>query len=159
MDDRYVSKLVFNGHNFAYFQYQDFSTLCSGLGFLRILMSDPQIIESKLILCSIKNKFVLVQNVMVDQVSHEYYIIYVQDCQYPADRVPLRTRCALTRAHVSITSGYASRHGQLGCRHTSRGASPRLLARGSSGATTCPMAPTPESRLGAAWVLPRDTWR
>jgi hypothetical protein len=33
-----------------------------------------------------------------------------------------------------MTSGYATQHGQLGCRHTSRGASSRLLARGSLGA-------------------------
>jgi hypothetical protein len=29
--------------------------------------------------CGVENKFVLVQNVMVDQVSRKYYIIYVQD--------------------------------------------------------------------------------
>jgi hypothetical protein len=79
MDDRYVSKLVFDGHDFENFQYQYFGTLCSGLGFLHILMSDPQISESLLILCGVKNKFVLVQSVMVDHVSREYYIIYVQD--------------------------------------------------------------------------------
>jgi hypothetical protein len=79
MDDMYVSKLVFDGHDFANFQYQYFGTLCSDLGFLRILMPDPQISESILISCGIENKFVLVQNVMVDQVSREYYIIYVQD--------------------------------------------------------------------------------
>jgi hypothetical protein len=49
------------------------------MGFLHILMSDPQISESMLISCGIENKFVLVQNVMVDQVSRKYYIIYVQD--------------------------------------------------------------------------------
>jgi hypothetical protein len=79
MDDRYILKLVFDGHDFANFQYQYFGTLCSGLSFLRILMSDPQISESMLISCGVENKFVLVQNVMVDQVLHEYYIIYVQD--------------------------------------------------------------------------------
>jgi hypothetical protein len=79
MDDSYVSKLVFDEHDFANFQYQYFGTLCSGLGFLRMLMPDPQISESMLISCGVKNKFVLVQNVMVDQVSREYYIIYVQD--------------------------------------------------------------------------------
>jgi hypothetical protein len=79
MDDRYVSKLMFDGHNFANFWYQYFCTLCSGLDFFRILMLDPQISESMLISCGIENKFVLVQNVMVDQVSREYYIIYVQD--------------------------------------------------------------------------------
>jgi hypothetical protein len=42
-------------------------------------MSDPQISESMLISCGVKNKFVLAQNVMVDQVSRGYYIIYVQD--------------------------------------------------------------------------------
>jgi hypothetical protein len=79
MDDRYVSKLVFDGDDFANFKYQYFGTLCSGLGFLRILMPDPQISESIFISCGIENKFVLVQNVMVDQLSREYYIIYVQD--------------------------------------------------------------------------------
>jgi hypothetical protein len=48
--------------------------------------------------------------------------------------------------------------GQLGCRHASRGASSRLLARGNSGATTRPMAPAPTSWLGAAWVPPRVPW-
>jgi hypothetical protein len=79
MDDRYVLKLVFEGHDFANFQYQYFGTLCSGLDFLRILILDPQISESMLISCGVENKFVLVQNVMVDQASCEYYIIYVQD--------------------------------------------------------------------------------
>jgi hypothetical protein len=79
MDDRYVSKLVFDGHDFANFQNQYFGTLCSGLGFLRILLPDPQISESMLISCRMENKLVLVQNVMVDQVSCEYYIIYVED--------------------------------------------------------------------------------
>jgi hypothetical protein len=68
-------------------------------------------------------------------------------CRYPADRVTPRTssksrrraRRALTRAHISMTSGYTTRHGQLGCCHTSRGASSRLLARGSSGAAMCPV--------------------
>jgi hypothetical protein len=86
--------------------------------------------------------------------------------RYPADRVPPHTsskskrmaRHVLGRTHVSMTSSYATRHRQLGCRHTSRGASSRLLARGSSNAATCPMAPTPESRLGAAWVLPHVPW-
>jgi hypothetical protein len=41
MNDRYVSKLVFDVHNFAYFQYQHFGILCSGMGFLRILLPDP----------------------------------------------------------------------------------------------------------------------
>jgi hypothetical protein len=43
------------------------------------MMLNPQISESMLVSCGIKNKFVLVQNVMVDQVSCEYNIIYVQD--------------------------------------------------------------------------------
>jgi hypothetical protein len=68
MDDRYVLMLVFDGHDFANFQYQYFGTLYSGLGFLCIMMPDPQISESMLISCGIENKFVLVQNVMVDQV-------------------------------------------------------------------------------------------
>jgi hypothetical protein len=42
MDDRYVLKLVFDGHKYAYFQYiAEFGTLCSGMGFLRIMLSDP----------------------------------------------------------------------------------------------------------------------
>jgi hypothetical protein len=50
VDDRYVSKLVFNGHDYAYFQYYaEFGTLCSGLGFLRIMLPDPQISQSMLI--------------------------------------------------------------------------------------------------------------
>jgi hypothetical protein len=79
MDDRYVLKLVFDGHDFANFQYQYYGTLCGGLGFLHIMMPDPQISESMLILCGTKNKFVLVQNIMVDQVSREYHIIYVEE--------------------------------------------------------------------------------
>jgi hypothetical protein len=42
MDDRYVSKLVFDVHYFAYFQYQYFGTLCSGMDFLHILLPNPQ---------------------------------------------------------------------------------------------------------------------
>jgi hypothetical protein len=61
MDDRYVSNMVFDGHEFAYFQYQYFGTLCRGLTFLRIMLSDPQISESMLISCGVDNKFVLVQ--------------------------------------------------------------------------------------------------
>jgi hypothetical protein len=79
IDDRYVLKLVFDGHNFANFQYQYFGTLCSGLGFLHILISDQQFSESMLISCGVENKFVLVQNVMVEQVSREYYVIYVEE--------------------------------------------------------------------------------
>jgi hypothetical protein len=79
MDDRYLSKLVFDGYTFAYFQYQYFDTLCNDLGFLHILLSDPQISKSMLISCGVDNKFVLVQNVMVDQVSREYYIIYLKE--------------------------------------------------------------------------------
>jgi hypothetical protein len=77
MDDRYVSKLVFDGHDYAYFQYtSEFGTLCSGLGFLRMMLSDQQISESMLISCGMHNKFILVQNVMVDQVSREHYQMY-----------------------------------------------------------------------------------
>jgi hypothetical protein len=79
IDDRYVLKLVFDGHNFTNFQYQYFGTLCSGLGFLHILILDQQFSESMLISCGVENKFVLVQNVMVDQVSREYYVIYVEE--------------------------------------------------------------------------------
>jgi hypothetical protein len=41
-------------------------------------LSDPQISGSMLISCGVDNKFILVQNVMVDQVSCEYYIIYLE---------------------------------------------------------------------------------
>jgi hypothetical protein len=58
MDDRYVSNMVFDGHEFAYFQYQYFGTLCSGLTFLHIMFPDPQISESMLISCGVDNKFV-----------------------------------------------------------------------------------------------------
>jgi hypothetical protein len=66
MDDMYALKMVFDGHDFAYFQYQYFAILCSDLGFLRIMLLDPQISESMLISCGVDNKFVLAQNVMVD---------------------------------------------------------------------------------------------
>jgi hypothetical protein len=66
---------------------------------------------------------------------------------------------ALTRVHVFMTLGYTTRHRQLGCRHTSRGVSSRLLTRGSSGAATCHVAPAPESWLRAARVLPHVPWR
>jgi hypothetical protein len=67
MDDRYyVSNMVFDGHEFTYLQYQYFSTLCSGLAFLHILLLDPQISELMLISCGVDNKFVHAQNVMVD---------------------------------------------------------------------------------------------
>jgi hypothetical protein len=79
MDDRYVSKLVFDAHYFASFQNQYFGILCSGMGFLRILLPDPQISELMLISCGVNNKFVLVQNIMVDQVSREYYISYLKE--------------------------------------------------------------------------------
>jgi hypothetical protein len=87
--------------------------------------------------------------------------------RYPTDRVPphsrfksrRRARRTLAHAHVSMTSGYATQHGQLRCRHTCCGTNSRLLARGSSGATTCPVALAPESRFGAARVLPRIPWR
>jgi hypothetical protein len=84
MDDRYVSKLVFDGHNYAYFQYSPkFGTLWNGLGFHHIMLPDTQISESMLISCGMDNKFVLVQNVMVDQVSRDYYIIYLEEIFVP----------------------------------------------------------------------------
>jgi hypothetical protein len=83
MDDTYVSKLVFVVHYFAYFQYQYFSTLCSGMSFLHILLPDPQISESMLISCGVDNKFVCVQNIMVAQVSREYYISYLKHIFVP----------------------------------------------------------------------------
>jgi hypothetical protein len=71
MDDRYVLPTMFNRHKFAYLQYQYFGNLCSGMAFLCILLLDSQISESMLISCGMDNKFVLAQNVMVDQGSYE----------------------------------------------------------------------------------------
>jgi hypothetical protein len=71
MDDRYVLNMMFDGHEFAYLQYQYFGNLCSGLAFLHILLSDPQISESMLVSCDVDNKFVLAENVMVNQESCE----------------------------------------------------------------------------------------
>jgi hypothetical protein len=67
MNDRYVSNTVSDRHEFAYLQYQYFGNLCSGMAFLHIILPDPQISESMLISCGVDNKFVLAQNVMVDQ--------------------------------------------------------------------------------------------
>jgi hypothetical protein len=71
MDDRYVLPTVFDRHEFAYLQYQYFGNFCSDMTFLRILLLDPRISESMLISCGVDNKFVLAQNVMVDQESCE----------------------------------------------------------------------------------------
>jgi hypothetical protein len=71
MDDMYVLPTMFHRHEFAYLQYQYFGNLCSGMAFLHILLPNPQISESKLISCGVDNKFVLAQNVMVDQESCE----------------------------------------------------------------------------------------
>jgi hypothetical protein len=43
------------------------------MGFLHLLLPGPQLSESMLISCGVDNKFVLLQNVLVDQVSREYY--------------------------------------------------------------------------------------
>jgi hypothetical protein len=45
-------------------------------GFFHILLPDPQISESMLISYEMDNNFVLLQNLLVDQVSHEYYKTY-----------------------------------------------------------------------------------
>jgi hypothetical protein len=71
MDDRYVLPTVFDRLKFACLQYQYFSNLCCGMAFHRILLPDPQISESMLISCGMDKKFVLAQNVMVDQESCE----------------------------------------------------------------------------------------
>jgi hypothetical protein len=71
MDDRHVLNIVFDGHEFPYFQYQYFGTLCSGLAFLHIILLGPQISESMLISYGVDNKFVLAPNVMVNQESCE----------------------------------------------------------------------------------------
>jgi hypothetical protein len=60
MDDRCVLKLLFDGNDYEYFQYQYYIILCSGLGFIHIMLLDPQINESMLISCGVDNKFVLV---------------------------------------------------------------------------------------------------
>jgi hypothetical protein len=69
MDDRYVLNTVFDRHEFAYLQCQYFGNLCTSMAFLCILLPDPQISESMLISCGMDNKFVVAQNVMVDQES------------------------------------------------------------------------------------------
>jgi hypothetical protein len=43
------------------------------MGFLHLLLPNPQLSESMLVSCGVDNKFVLLQNVLVDQVSREYY--------------------------------------------------------------------------------------
>jgi hypothetical protein len=85
-------------------------------------------------------------------------------------------RRGLTHAHVSMTSGYATRHGQLRCatppvasapaswlmaaQVTPRVPWPQLLslAHGSSGAATRSVAPTPASWHRAALELPCVSW-
>jgi hypothetical protein len=71
MDDRYVLKMVFDVHDFAKFQYKYFGTFCSCLVIFRILFPDPQINESMSISCGVENKFVLLQNVIMDHVSRK----------------------------------------------------------------------------------------
>jgi hypothetical protein len=46
---------------------------------LQIFSINILVLCAVLISCGVENKFVLVQNVMVDQVSHEYYVIYVEE--------------------------------------------------------------------------------
>jgi hypothetical protein len=43
------------------------------MSFLHLLLPNPELSESMLISCGVDNKFVLLQNVLVDQVSCEYY--------------------------------------------------------------------------------------
>jgi hypothetical protein len=74
---------VFNVHYFAYYQYEYINTLCSGMGFLCILLPDPQMSDSMLISCDMDKKFVHFQNVFVDQVSREYYINYLMHIGVP----------------------------------------------------------------------------
>jgi hypothetical protein len=69
--------------------------------------------------------------------------------RYPVDQIPPRTssksrrrvRCALSHAHMSMTSDYATWHGQLRCYHTSCGTSSGLLARA---ARVPPRVPWPQ---------------
>jgi hypothetical protein len=59
-------------------------------------------------------------------------------CRYPADRVP---------PHTSSKSRRRAKRALMRV-HMSRRSSSRLLAQGSSGAATCPMAPTPAPGSG-----------
>jgi hypothetical protein len=70
---------------------------------------------------------------------------------------PLISEVVLSH-HVSRTSGYATRYGQLRSSRMSRGSSFRLLAQGSSRAATCPVAQALASWLRAAPELPRVPW-
>jgi hypothetical protein len=57
--------------------------MCSGMSFFHILLPDPGFNESMLISCGVDNKFVLLQNVLVDQVSREYYKTYPKQIFVP----------------------------------------------------------------------------
>jgi hypothetical protein len=52
-------------------------------GLFHILLSGPQISESILISCGVDNKFVLLQNVLLDQVPREYYKTYLKQIFVP----------------------------------------------------------------------------
>jgi hypothetical protein len=57
--------------------------MCSGMGFIRILLPNPGFNESMLISCGVDNKFVSLQNVLVDEVSCEYYKTYPKQISIP----------------------------------------------------------------------------
>jgi hypothetical protein len=77
-------------------------------------------------------------------------------CRYPVDQIPprissksrRRARCALSHAHMSMTSDYATWHGQLRCYHTSCGTSSGLLARAARVPPRVPWPQLPSSGLG-----------
>jgi hypothetical protein len=89
-------------------------------------------------------------------------------CRYPGDQVPPRTssRSRQKTRHanhtplrvVNLSMNRMTRcpaPGQLRGRHVSCGLSSRYPARGSSGATTCPVASAPAAQPGAAPGPPR----
>jgi hypothetical protein len=57
--------------------------MCSGMGFFHILLPNPGFNESMLISCGVDNKFVSLQNVLVDEVSCEYYKTYPKQISIP----------------------------------------------------------------------------
>jgi hypothetical protein len=53
------------------------------MGFFHILLPNPGFNESMLISCGVDNKFVSLQNVLVDEVSCEYYKTYPKQISIP----------------------------------------------------------------------------
>jgi hypothetical protein len=73
---------------------------------------------------------------------------------YPCVQAPSRDEGPDVCSHIRLC--HLARAAR--CCHTSCGSGSRALARGSSGAAMCPMVLAPESRLGAARVLPCVSW-